>query len=99
MDDYSDDPAVQCWHTEAGSPCDWYVCRQPDRLVADDKDPLMATAQKLTTAQKLIAYRAELTAGGLHPGLIDDLIRDAAQTTIMSEGLKVTREDQDTSAG
>lgn len=23
--------SVQCWHTEADSPCDWDVCRQPER--------------------------------------------------------------------
>ncbi|MFE5111314.1 hypothetical protein [Streptomyces sp. NPDC056663] len=28
--------AVQCWHTEAGSPCDWKVCRQPDRSTVGD---------------------------------------------------------------
>lgn len=27
-----DDPPVQCWHTEPDSPCDWDVCRQPERL-------------------------------------------------------------------
>jgi hypothetical protein len=29
-------PPVQCWHTESGSPCDWNVCRQPDRLASGD---------------------------------------------------------------
>ncbi|GHA01112.1 hypothetical protein ACFOOM_12395 [Streptomyces echinoruber] len=32
-----DDPPVQCWHTEPGSPCDWNVCRQPERLAAGDR--------------------------------------------------------------
>jgi hypothetical protein len=27
---------VQCWHTEAGTPCDWNVCNQPERLAAGD---------------------------------------------------------------
>jgi hypothetical protein len=27
---------VQCWHTEAGTPCDSDVCRQPDRLADGD---------------------------------------------------------------
>ncbi len=38
-----DDPPVQCWHTEADSPCDWDVCRQPERLAAGDcgTDPAM----------------------------------------------------------
>ncbi|MFD3654346.1 hypothetical protein [Streptomyces sp. NPDC058620] len=98
MDNLNDDPPVQCWHTEADTVCDWNICRQPDRLVAHDKDPLMAIPQKLTTAQKLIAYRAELIAGGVHPDLIDDLTKDAAQTMVMNEGLKVTRQDQDASA-
>ena len=31
-----DDPPVQCWHTEPDSPCDWNVCRQPERLAAGD---------------------------------------------------------------
>ncbi|MGW5175870.1 hypothetical protein ACWERY_16100 [Streptomyces sp. NPDC004082] len=30
------DPPVQCWHTEAGTPCDSTVCRQPERLAAGD---------------------------------------------------------------
>jgi hypothetical protein len=31
-----DDPPVQCWHTEANTPCDWDVCKQPERLAAGD---------------------------------------------------------------
>ncbi|WP_393075179.1 hypothetical protein [Streptomyces sp. LN704] len=31
-----DDPPAQCWHTEAGTPCDWDVCNQPERLAAGD---------------------------------------------------------------
>jgi hypothetical protein len=31
-----DDPPVQCWHTEADTPCDWDVCKQPERLAAGD---------------------------------------------------------------
>ncbi|MCX4974231.1 hypothetical protein [Streptomyces sp. NBC_00620] len=27
---------VQCWHTEASSPCDVDACRQPERLAAGD---------------------------------------------------------------
>lgn len=34
--DNDDDPPVQCWHTEPDSPCDWNVCRQPERLAAGD---------------------------------------------------------------
>lgn len=39
-----DDPPVQCWHTEPGSPCDWNICRQPERLTAGDRgvDPAEA---------------------------------------------------------
>lgn len=33
--DESDSP-VQCWHCEPNSPCDWDVCRQPERLSAGD---------------------------------------------------------------
>ncbi|MFI0967130.1 hypothetical protein ACH4S8_37950 [Streptomyces sp. NPDC021080] len=24
-----------CWHTEPGTPCDWNVCRQPERRTLD----------------------------------------------------------------
>lgn len=34
--DAEDDPPVQCWHTEPDTPCDWNICRQPERLVAGD---------------------------------------------------------------
>jgi hypothetical protein len=36
-DDPEDDPPVQCWHYEPGSPCDWNICRQPERLAAGDR--------------------------------------------------------------
>jgi hypothetical protein len=35
-DDYDDQP-VECWHTEPDTPCDWDVCRQPERLAAGDR--------------------------------------------------------------
>jgi hypothetical protein len=35
-DSNDDDPPVQCWHTEPDTPCDWDVCRQPERLAAGD---------------------------------------------------------------
>lgn len=40
-----DDPPVQCWHTEPDTPCDWDVCRQPERLVAGNRgtDPANET--------------------------------------------------------
>ena len=43
-----DDPPVQCWHTEPDTPCDWNVCRQPERLAAGDRgtDPARATPPK-----------------------------------------------------
>lgn len=34
--DSDDDPPVQCWHYGSGSPCDWNVCRQPERLANGD---------------------------------------------------------------
>ncbi|MFE2132247.1 hypothetical protein ACFW9X_03210 [Streptomyces sp. NPDC059466] len=42
-DDEDDDPPVQCWHTEWNTPCDWNVCRQPERLAAGDRgiDPAL----------------------------------------------------------
>jgi hypothetical protein len=36
VEDDTDDPPVQCWHTEPHTPCDWNVCRQPERLAAGD---------------------------------------------------------------
>ncbi|MBK3625930.1 hypothetical protein JHN59_13965 [Streptomyces sp. MBT49] len=44
--DRDDDPPVQCWHTEPDTPCDWNVCRQPERLAAGDKgvDPAWGSA-------------------------------------------------------
>jgi hypothetical protein len=35
-DDDLDDPPVQCWHTEPYTPCDWDICRQPERLADGD---------------------------------------------------------------
>lgn len=40
-----------------------------------------------TTAQKLIAYRLELRDAGLDHDLVNDLVKDAAQTLVMNEGL------------
>jgi hypothetical protein len=41
-----------------------------------------------TTAQQLVAYRAELRAGGLDSELANDLVRDAAQTIVLQHGLQ-----------
>jgi hypothetical protein len=38
-EDDEDDEQVQCWHIEPGSPCDWNICRQPERLAAGDVGP------------------------------------------------------------
>jgi hypothetical protein len=35
--DSDDNPPVKCWHTEPNTPCDWDVCRQPERLAAGDR--------------------------------------------------------------
>jgi hypothetical protein len=43
----------------------------------------------MTTAQKLIAYRKELIQGGLDPDVVRDIVKDAAQTLVINEGLKV----------
>ncbi|MDX3634325.1 hypothetical protein PV728_29490 [Streptomyces europaeiscabiei] len=40
-----------------------------------------------TTAQALIEYRAELRAGGIDHDLANDLVRDAAQTIVLNDGL------------
>ncbi|MGW4757304.1 hypothetical protein [Streptomyces chartreusis] len=44
------DQQVQCWHTEPGTPCDWNVCHQPERLAAGDPgtDPALR-AYRTTT--------------------------------------------------
>lgn len=44
------DPPVGCWHAEPDSPCDWDVCRQPERFAAGDRgtDPASATPYKET---------------------------------------------------
>ncbi|WP_086746206.1 hypothetical protein [Streptomyces scabiei] len=42
-----------------------------------------------TTAEMLIAYRRELYAGGIEPDLVNDLVKDAAQTMVMNQGLRV----------
>ncbi|MFF1417460.1 hypothetical protein [Streptomyces sp. NPDC058280] len=43
-----------------------------------------------STAEQLIAYRRELTNGGLEHELANDLVKDAAQTIVMNEGLKTS---------
>lgn len=43
----------------------------------------------MTTAQKLIAFRSELQGAGLDPELVDHLVKDASQTLVMNEGLRV----------
>lgn len=30
------DEEVKCWHIEPGTPCDWNVCNQPERLARGD---------------------------------------------------------------
>lgn len=35
--DSDDEDGVQCRHIEPGTPCDWNVCRQPERLAAGDR--------------------------------------------------------------
>lgn len=43
----------------------------------------------MTTAQTLSAYRRELLDGGMNPEVVDDLVKDAAQTMVMNQGLRV----------
>ncbi|MFD9107156.1 hypothetical protein [Streptomyces bottropensis] len=40
-----------------------------------------------TTAHRLIAYRLELREAGLDHDLVNDMVRDAAKTLVMNEGL------------
>jgi hypothetical protein len=35
--DDEDEEQVECWHYEANTPCDWNVCRQPERLARGDR--------------------------------------------------------------
>lgn len=30
------DDEPPCWHTEPTTPCDWDICRQPERLAQGD---------------------------------------------------------------
>lgn len=45
-----------------------------------------------TTAQLLIAYHRELKTGGLPDDLVNDMVRDAANTIVVAEGLEVATE-------
>jgi len=31
------DDQPPCWHTEPTTPCDWDICRQPERLARGDR--------------------------------------------------------------
>lgn len=41
-----EDDSVACWHIEPGTPCDWNICRQPERLARGDNgtDPALGLA-------------------------------------------------------
>jgi hypothetical protein len=45
-DEDEDDEQVQCWHIEPHTPCDWNICRQPERLARGDygTDPALGLA-------------------------------------------------------
>ncbi|UPT41781.1 MULTISPECIES: hypothetical protein [Streptomyces] len=45
---------VQCWHIEPGTPCDWNICRQPERLAAGDigTDPKDTPPTRLLNPQR-----------------------------------------------
>lgn len=47
-----------------------------------------------STAQQLIAYHRELVDGGLDHETIQALVKDAAQTIVMNDGLKVRVQEQ-----
>ncbi|MFJ3826225.1 hypothetical protein [Streptomyces nodosus] len=42
-----------------------------------------------STAQRLIAYRRELREAAFDNDLVNDMVKDAAQTLVMNEGLLV----------
>lgn len=56
-----DDPPVQCWHTEPDTPCDWNICRQPERLAAGDRgtDPAHSGVLDEPTAPLTLARVVE----------------------------------------
>jgi hypothetical protein len=45
-----DDPPTMCWHIEPTTPCDWNICRQPERLAVGDygTDPAESAKQRTT---------------------------------------------------
>ncbi|MFJ8054927.1 hypothetical protein [Streptomyces sp. NPDC096142] len=57
------DPPVQCWHTEAGTPCNSDKCNQPERLAAGDYGdvPLDQTAETTTRVFAALHRSAEET--------------------------------------
>jgi len=60
--DEDDDPPAACWHTEPGTPCDWDVCRQPDRLAAGDHGVDPATTPPLGAVLRQRAQQAPAAA-------------------------------------
>ncbi|MFJ9427587.1 hypothetical protein [Streptomyces sp. NPDC101249] len=59
----------------------------------------LASSRTCSTAQVLIAYRAELLAAGFNPEFVCDLVKDAAQTLVTNDGLHVTRTTPNTPQG
>lgn len=53
---------AQCMHTEPNTPCDWDVCRQPERLADDDGEPHSAAYQRLKAAGAKAMDEAKLHA-------------------------------------
>lgn len=56
--DEDDDPPTACWHTEPDTPCDWNICRQPERLAAGDRGTDPATTPRLGPALRQRAQQA-----------------------------------------
>jgi ATP-dependent Clp endopeptidase proteolytic subunit ClpP len=49
---------VACWHTEPGTPCDFNVCRQPNRAAAEDDRRARLEQRRQARAARLAARAA-----------------------------------------
>lgn len=41
----NEDEDVQCWHTEPDTPCDWNICRQPEK--PDGREDIVEKAREI----------------------------------------------------
>lgn len=95
--DEDDDPPVACWHTEPTTPCDWNVCRQPERLAAGDAGTDPAATPPLGP---VLRQRAEQAAAAdanaclaYIKGACDGTTRDCAHPAADEDALRTARRD------